>query len=270
MPFVAILGAGNLGGALTYTLASRARFDEVRLIDPAGTVAVGKALDIRQAGPPDGYGTRVTGHVDLAAAAGAWVLVLADLLAPVLPAHGQSGDAGDLTSLLRPVTGIAPGAILVCADASHAPLLRRLVGEGVSAPDLLVGSAPGAAVSAARSLVALATSSAPSEVAVGLRSAPETTLPDIDWQRVSVRGRPADDLLTAEQRNRVDHQLAAAWPPGPFALAAAAARVTEAAWFGCRRTYTAWVADRALGADGTGLADIVFDTGGRMRPAVAR
>ena len=265
MPFVAILGAGPLGGALTYTLASRARFDEVRLIDSAGTVAVGKALDIRQAGPPDGYSTRVTGHAEITSAAGAWVVVLADPLQGSDPAHA----ATDPTVLLRKTCAISPGAMLVCAAASHAPLLRQLVGEGVCAPDLLVGSAPGAAVSTAQSLVALAAGSAPAEVAVGLMSSPETGTPTIDWQRASVRGRRADDILTAEQRDRVGRQLAAAWPPGPYALAASAARIAEAAWFGSRRSHAAWVADRSLGGDAAGLADIVFDPGGRMRPAGA-
>ncbi len=265
MPFVAILGAGPLGGALTYTLASRARFDEVRLIDPAGTVAVGKALDIRQAGPPDGCSTRVTGHADITAAAGAWVVALAD----PLPASDPSRAAADSTVLLRTICSISPGALVVCTGATHRPLLERLVGEGICAPDLLVGSAPGAVGSAARSLVALAAGCAPAEVAVGLRWSPERGTPAIDWQRASVRGRRADDILTAERRDRVGRQLAAAWPPGPYALAAAAAGVAEAAWFGSRRSHTAWVADRSLGADEAGLADIVFDPGGRMRPAAA-
>src|SRR5690606_6604991 len=62
MPFAAILGAGPLGGTLTHTLSSRALFDEVRLVDPAGDVAAGKALDIRQAGPPAGARPPWTGH----------------------------------------------------------------------------------------------------------------------------------------------------------------------------------------------------------------
>ena len=144
MPFVAILGAGDLGGALTYTLASRARFDEVRLVDPAGTVAMGKALDIRQAGPADGSSTRVTGHGDLDAVAGAWVVVLADPLTSK-DARGPSPDA-----LLTDVTRRAPAAMVVCADATHGALLPRLVGGGICSPDLLVGSAPAAMASAAR------------------------------------------------------------------------------------------------------------------------
>jgi malate dehydrogenase len=82
MPFVAILGAGPLGGALAYALASRGRYDEVRLIDPERTLAAGKALDILQSGPVDGYSTRVRGSASLDEAEGAWVAILADPINP--------------------------------------------------------------------------------------------------------------------------------------------------------------------------------------------
>ena len=108
MPFVAILGAGPLGGALAYALASRGRFDEVRLIDPEKTLAAGKALDILQSGPVDGYSTRVTGSALLDAANGAWVAILAD---PVQP---------DPLNHLEELHQRSPGAIVVCADAAHA------------------------------------------------------------------------------------------------------------------------------------------------------
>jgi hypothetical protein len=273
MPFVAILGAGELGGALTYTLASRAHFDEVRLIDPAGTVAVGKALDIRQAGPADGYSTRVSGHTDLAAAAGAWVVVLADLLAT----RDETRPRPD--TVLAPVTRLAPGAVVVCADAAHGTLLPQLVGAGICAPDLLVGSAPGAVAAASRALVALACRTSPGAVHVSVSSAGPSAGAMVDWTRSSIRGRAAADMLTRDQRDRIDRQLSLGWPPGPLALASAAARCAEAAWFGSRLPQPAWVVDRPLtgrqsaataGAarpDVAAVADVVFAPGGRLRPA---
>ena len=78
MPFIAIVGCGPLGGALAHTLAGRDRVAEVRLIDPAGTMAQGKALDIQQSGPVEQFCTRLT-HADAwAAVAGAEVIVFAD------------------------------------------------------------------------------------------------------------------------------------------------------------------------------------------------
>ena len=55
MHTVAILGAGDLGGALARTLASSDAVSRIVLVDDARTVAAGKALDIRQAGPIESY-----------------------------------------------------------------------------------------------------------------------------------------------------------------------------------------------------------------------
>lgn len=269
MPFVAILGAGPLGGALTYTLACRARFDEVRLIDPAGTVAAGKALDIRQAGPPDGFSTRVSGHAALDAAAGAWVLVLADPLS-------RDDAAPDLLAMVRAAAAAAPGAVLVCAEAGSAPLLPRLVGAGAIAPDLLIGSAPSAVAGAARALIAAACDRSAAEVLVSL--AAEPTQPSalvIDWTRTAIAGSPAADLLPREQRARLDAHLARSWPPGPLALASSAARTAESAWFGSRSSSPAWVVDRSLpgpptsteAPGGARLLEVRYAPGGRLHVA---
>jgi malate/lactate dehydrogenase len=58
MGFVAVIGAGALGGATTHALARRERVREVRLIDPEGTIARGKALDLSQAAPVEHFSTR--------------------------------------------------------------------------------------------------------------------------------------------------------------------------------------------------------------------
>ena len=65
---VCIIGAGELGGAIAHALARGERVDRVRLIDDAGTIAAGKALDIQQAGAIDGFHTRLEGTRDLDAA----------------------------------------------------------------------------------------------------------------------------------------------------------------------------------------------------------
>ena len=80
MATVAIIGAGPIGGALARALAGRARVAEVRLIDPEGRVAEGKALDILQSSPVENFNTRVTAATSYAAAAGAGVIVLGDVV----------------------------------------------------------------------------------------------------------------------------------------------------------------------------------------------
>src|SRR5438128_6121949 len=75
---VAIVGAGELGGLVAHALARRNGADIVRLIDDNGHVAEGKALDISQAAPVEGFAGTVAGSTDLSAAAGAGIVVIAD------------------------------------------------------------------------------------------------------------------------------------------------------------------------------------------------
>src|SRR2546423_14704798 len=114
MPFIAVIGAGPLGGALAHTLAGRSRVTEVRLIDPEGRIADGKALDILQSSPIERFCARVTSASSIPAAAGADAMVVADLVngGEVAGGTGRSRcpprwhlpHAG-----ARPLSGGAPG-----------------------------------------------------------------------------------------------------------------------------------------------------------------
>src|SRR5688572_29441739 len=109
MSTVAIIGAGALGGALAYTLAARGRVGEVRLIDPEGRVAEGKALDILQSSPVEQFSTRLTAATSYAAAAGARAIVIADLVS-----GGEiSGEAG--LALLKQVARMDTAAPILFA-----------------------------------------------------------------------------------------------------------------------------------------------------------
>ncbi len=61
MQEVAIIGAGELGGAVAHALARSNLVRSIRLIDETGRVAAGKALDIAQAAPIEGFATRLSG-----------------------------------------------------------------------------------------------------------------------------------------------------------------------------------------------------------------
>ncbi|MGH9369962.1 MAG: lactate/malate family dehydrogenase, partial [Vicinamibacterales bacterium] len=93
MSFTAILGAGAIGGALAYRLAVRCRTSEVRLIDVEGRIAQGKALDILQSSPIEGFSTRVSAGDSLEAAVGADVIVIADAAEGDVEHAGESGLA---------------------------------------------------------------------------------------------------------------------------------------------------------------------------------
>src|SRR2546428_4149797 len=75
---IAIIGAGELGGAIAHVLARREIGRAVRVVDDAGQVAAGKALDIAQAAPVEAFATQLSGAGDVSSAAGAAVIVVAD------------------------------------------------------------------------------------------------------------------------------------------------------------------------------------------------
>src|SRR4051812_46985671 len=143
---VAIIGAGELGGALAHVLASRGTVRTLRLLDEKGRVAEGKALDIAQAAPVQGFATEITGSADAAAAGGAQVVVVADR------AGGAEwhGDEGML--LLRRILQMAPRAIVVCAGAQQRELVERGARELGVDRERLFGSAPEAMRGAVRAL----------------------------------------------------------------------------------------------------------------------
>src|SRR5438309_1738486 len=78
MDRVVILGAGELGGLIAHALARRAVAHDVCLLDEKARVAEGKALDIMQAAPLEGFSTTVVGSSDVSIAGGATVVVMAD------------------------------------------------------------------------------------------------------------------------------------------------------------------------------------------------
>src|SRR5262245_59807229 len=65
MQDVAIVGAGELGGNLAHALARRDVVRSIRLIDGAGSLAAGKALDIMQSAPIERFATEVAGATDV-------------------------------------------------------------------------------------------------------------------------------------------------------------------------------------------------------------
>src|SRR5688572_3709882 len=133
MSTVAIIGAGPLGGALVQALARRQRVAEVRLIDPEGRIAEGKALDILQSSPVEPFTTRVTAATSYAAAAGADAIVMADLVA-----GGEiAGEPG--LALLRQLARMETGAPFLFAGGLQRELMTRAIEELHLSPRRLLG-----------------------------------------------------------------------------------------------------------------------------------
>ena len=258
MSLIAILGAGTLGGALAHKLAGRDRVRAVRLIDPASGVAAGKALDIQQAGAVERFDTRVTAAGEVDAVIGAAAVVVtgpADT-----PEEDWQGEAALV--LLDRVAGLTRHTPIVCAGASQGALVANGVQQLGIDRKRIFGSAPGALVSGLRALVALEAGVSPGEVAINLLGVPPT-YPVVPWSSATIGGYPLEDTLTPPQLARLRVRFEHLWPPGPFVLASAAARVVEAlAVGGARRTFACFVGEGSREGPGARSVGVTLGPGG--------
>ena len=219
MPVIAIIGAGTLGGDLAYRAASLGLYREVRLIDDAGDVAAGKALDILQAGPLERFGTAVVADRSPSAVTGADLVVLAG---PAAPDSEWNEEAG--LDRLRQVAAYSRGAVVICAGAGQQRLVERGVLEAGLDRRRLIGSAPEALRGALRAIVALESGSEASEVALTVLGTPPRHVV-VPWSQATVGGLSLETSLALPRYRRLRERATALWPPGPCALAAAAGRV---------------------------------------------
>src|SRR5438105_2535587 len=217
---VAIVGAGELGGLVAHVLARRDIARTIRIVDDSGRIAEGKALDIAQAAPIEQFATTLSGSADLSTAGGAAIVVIADR------AGGAEWHGEDGLTLLKRLNQLAAGAVLLCAGASCRETIERGVRELHLSRTRLFGSAPEALAAAARAIVALETRGSPRDVALSLAGVPPSQIV-VPWDDATIGGFAATRVLDEPARRRIAARLPALWPPGPYALASAAAHVVE-------------------------------------------
>ena len=220
MHSVAIVGAGELGGTIAHALARRDAVGAITLVDETGRVAAGKALDIAQAAPVEGFATELTGTTDLSNAASAAVVVIADRVT------GGEWQGEDALMLLKRLTQTASSAVIVCAGASARELVDRGVRELKMSRARLFGSAPEALAGGVRALVALAVNGSPRDIALTVLGVPPDHIV-IPWEDATVGGFGLTRLVDEPARRRLRAKVPALWPPGPHALAAAAVKAIE-------------------------------------------
>ena len=113
---IALIGAGNIGGTLAHLAAAKALGDVV-LFDVVEGVPQGKALDLSQCGPVEGFDVELKGSNDYADIAGADVIIVT---AGIARKPGMSRDdlLGINLKVMKAVgEGIkanAPGAFVIC------------------------------------------------------------------------------------------------------------------------------------------------------------
>jgi len=113
---IALIGAGNIGGTLAH-LAAIKELGDVTLFDIADGIPQGKALDLAQSGPVEGFDSNVNGSNDYSSLSGSYVVIVT---AGVARKPGMSRD--DLveinTKVMKQVgKGIkenCPKAFIIC------------------------------------------------------------------------------------------------------------------------------------------------------------
>jgi malate/lactate dehydrogenase len=72
---IALVGAGNIGGTLAHLIGLK-ELGDVVMFDVFPGVAAGKALDLMQSGPVDGFDSHMVGTGDYVAIAGSDVVIV--------------------------------------------------------------------------------------------------------------------------------------------------------------------------------------------------
>jgi malate dehydrogenase len=239
---VAILGAGEIAGALARELAALDIVTRIVIVDDLGGVAAGKALDVAQSGPVDGYHTSLTGTSDVAAVVGAKAIVIADRAAQDVKTpgpHEWSDDAG--LGLLKRAAGLNQSALILCAGSRQASIVEKGVNEAGLSRLRVIGSAPEALRSAVIAITAAEAQAAPADISLSVLGRPPHNV-IVPWDEASIGGRCATNVLSAAQLQRLDARVARLWPPGPYALGSAAARLLRTALTRSPRVHVAQVA----------------------------
>ena len=73
---IAVVGAGNVGATLAQRLAEKQLAREVAMVDIVPGLPEGKALDMWQSGPVEGFDTKVSGSTDFGLIAGSDLIVV--------------------------------------------------------------------------------------------------------------------------------------------------------------------------------------------------
>jgi malate dehydrogenase len=109
---IALIGAGNIGGTLAHMIGLK-ELGDVAMFDVFGGVAAGKALDLMQSGPVDGFDAMMTGGSDYAAIAGSDVVIVTAGF-PRMPGMSRDDLIGKNAGVIATV---AEGIKTYCPDA---------------------------------------------------------------------------------------------------------------------------------------------------------
>jgi malate/lactate dehydrogenase len=126
---------------------------------------------------------------------------------------------------------------IVFAGAAQATLMRSASQELRIAARRLIGSASEAFSSAVSAIVAMEARCSPADVSVAVLGAPPDAFV-IPWSEASIGGYALERTVSQVQLRRLEARATRLWPPGPYALGAAAAHVVEGMLDAARRSFS--------------------------------
>ena len=140
---IALVGAGNIGGTLAHLIGLK-ELGDVVMFDVFPGVAAGKALDIMQSGPVDGFDSHMTGAGDYSAIAGADVVIVTAGF-PRMPGMTRDDlltkNAGVIGQVADGIKTYAPDAFVICITNPLDVMVWVLQQKSGLPPEKVVGMA---------------------------------------------------------------------------------------------------------------------------------
>jgi malate dehydrogenase len=217
---VAIIGGGDLAATLARRIAEAELTRCVVLVDANEGRARGKALDIAQSGPVEGFDVRLEACASLESVVDPDVVVIAD---PDDLADAVLLSTRGAERIAAWIPAVGKGTLLV-AGPHPSPLVEAAVAKGFPR-DRVLGSSPVAAAAALRRRLSMELRVEPREIAVTVLGLPPAQLL-APQATATVAGLPVEKVSPSAFRRALAAMNGRA--AGPVALAAAALRVLKA------------------------------------------
>ena len=204
---ITIIGAGNVGATAAHWAASRGLGD-ILLLDVVEGVPQGKALDLLQSGPVDGFNNRITGSNDFADLAGSDVVIITAGLARK---PGMSRDdllaknVAIVKSCAEQVAKYAPNCVLIVVTNPIDAMVYTAFKVTGFPRERVIGMAGVLDSARYRTFLAEALGVAPRDVnalVMGIHG--DNMLPLV--RLANVAGVPVTDLLSAEELAAIVHR----------------------------------------------------------------
>lgn len=204
---ITIIGAGNVGATAAHWAASR-NLGDILLLDVVEGVPQGKALDLLQSGPVDGFNNRITGSNDFADLAGSDVVIITAGLARK---PGMSRDdllaknVAIVTSCAEQVAKYAPDCVLIVVTNPIDAMVYTAFKVTGFPRERVIGMAGVLDSARYRTFLAEALGVAPRDVnalVMGIHG--DNMLPLV--RLANVAGVPVTDLLSGEELAAIVHR----------------------------------------------------------------